>query len=210
MCCLVFFILRDRNWLWKTRIFFRGIFSCHVSSLEQFSSARPRKQRASCWIKGVLVFVLWCYVLFWRSLGWLILVFQRVIYEKTLGITETVFLVFCWVRILVLIIHVQNFCKQIKELKGEIGPLSGHSLIYCTDACLKRYLEARNWNVDKSKKMLGETLKWRSTYKPEEIRWVSSGLASSFQIWVESNFGWWINKKVILIFLIWKEKEPLV
>jgi len=66
----------------------------------------------------------------------------------------------------------------MKELKGAIGPLSGHSWKYCTDACLKRYLEARNWNVDKSKKMLGETLKWRSTYKPEEIRWVSCALAS--------------------------------
>ncbi|KAH1212060.1 Phosphatidylinositol transfer protein 3 [Glycine max] len=60
---------------------------------------------------------------------------------------------------------------NIKELKGVIGPLSGRSLTYCTDACFKRYLEARNWNVDKSKKMLEETLRWRSTYKPEEIRW---------------------------------------
>lgn len=62
--------------------------------------------------------------------------------------------------------------NQIKELRAAIGPLSGRSLKYCTDACLRRYLEARNWNVDKSKKMLEETLKWRSTYKPEEIRWV--------------------------------------
>lgn len=61
--------------------------------------------------------------------------------------------------------------SKIKELKAAIGPLSGHSLKYCTDACFRRYLEARNWNVDKSKKMLEETLKWRSTYKPEEIRW---------------------------------------
>lgn len=50
--------------------------------------------------------------------------------------------------------------------------MSGRSLQYCSDPCLRRYLEARNWNVDKSKKMLEETLKWRSTYKPEEIRWV--------------------------------------
>ncbi|KAF3439336.1 hypothetical protein FNV43_RR17613 [Rhamnella rubrinervis] len=42
---------------------------------------------------------------------------------------------------------------------------------YCTDACLKRYLEARNWNANKSKKMLEESLRWRATYKPEEIRW---------------------------------------
>ncbi|KAJ1388405.1 CRAL/TRIO, N-terminal domain [Sesbania bispinosa] len=61
--------------------------------------------------------------------------------------------------------------SKIKELKRAIGPLSGRSLKYCTDACFRRYLEARNWNVDKSKKMLEDTLRWRSTYKPEEIRW---------------------------------------
>lgn len=60
---------------------------------------------------------------------------------------------------------------KVNELKAAIGPLSGRSLQFCTDACLRRYLEARNWNVDKSKKMLEETLRWRSTFKPEEIRW---------------------------------------
>ncbi|XP_077216400.1 uncharacterized protein LOC143850975 [Tasmannia lanceolata] len=60
---------------------------------------------------------------------------------------------------------------KVNELKAAIGPLSGRSLQFCTDACLRRYLEARNWNVDKSKRMLEETLKWRSTYKPEETRW---------------------------------------
>ncbi|KAJ6827175.1 random slug protein 5-like [Iris pallida] len=60
---------------------------------------------------------------------------------------------------------------KINELKASIGPLSGRSLEFCDDACLRRYLEARNWNVDKAKKMLEETLKWRSTYKPEDIRW---------------------------------------
>ncbi|XP_034921061.2 uncharacterized protein [Populus alba] len=49
--------------------------------------------------------------------------------------------------------------------------VSGHSLQFCTDACFRRYLDARNWNVDKAKKMLEETIKWRSTYKPEEICW---------------------------------------
>ena len=63
---------------------------------------------------------------------------------------------------------------QVNELRAALGPLSGRSLQYCTDACLKRYLEARNWNVEKAKKMLEETLEWRATYKPEEIRWVSS------------------------------------
>nr|AFK40904.1 unknown [Lotus japonicus] len=64
-----------------------------------------------------------------------------------------------------------NAESKIRELKGAIGPLSGNSLKYCTDACLRKYLEPRDWNVDKSKKMLEDTLRWRSTYKPEEIRW---------------------------------------
>ncbi|GFY86158.1 Sec14p-like phosphatidylinositol transfer family protein [Actinidia rufa] len=60
---------------------------------------------------------------------------------------------------------------KINELKAALGQLSGRSLKYCTDECLKRYLDARNGNVGKSKKMLEETLKWRSTYKPGEIHW---------------------------------------
>ncbi|KAG6620655.1 hypothetical protein I3842_Q055600 [Carya illinoinensis] len=71
--------------------------------------------------------------------------------------------------------HEENDSSQkdakVSELRDALGPLSGRSLKFCTDACLRRYLEARNWNVDKAKKMLEETLKWRSTYKPEEIRW---------------------------------------
>ncbi|XP_031119102.1 phosphatidylinositol transfer protein 3-like [Ipomoea triloba] len=61
--------------------------------------------------------------------------------------------------------------QKVNELRTSLGPLSGRSLQYCTDACLKRYLVARSWNVDKAKKMLEETLKWRATFKPEEIRW---------------------------------------
>ncbi|KAI5581540.1 hypothetical protein POPTR_007G025900v4 [Populus trichocarpa] len=60
---------------------------------------------------------------------------------------------------------------KVCELRAALGPLSGRSLQYCTDSCLRRYLEARNWNVDKAKKMLEETIKWRATFKPEEIRW---------------------------------------
>ncbi|XP_010432154.1 PREDICTED: random slug protein 5 [Camelina sativa] len=61
--------------------------------------------------------------------------------------------------------------NKVSELKTAIGPLSGHSLVFCSDASLRRYLDARNWNVEKAKKMIEETLKWRSTYKPQEIRW---------------------------------------
>uniref|UniRef100_A0A803L6S4 CRAL-TRIO domain-containing protein n=1 Tax=Chenopodium quinoa TaxID=63459 RepID=A0A803L6S4_CHEQI len=60
---------------------------------------------------------------------------------------------------------------KVKELKVALGPLSGRNAKFCTDACLRRYLEARNCNVDKAKKMVEETLKWRDAYKPEEIRW---------------------------------------
>lgn len=72
---------------------------------------------------------------------------------------------------------------QIKEVKTLIGELSGRSSLYCSDPCLKRYLEARNWNVGKAKKMLEETLKWRSTFKPEEIRWVSHQTHLGFLLW---------------------------
>ncbi|CAN1225282.1 Phosphatidylinositol transfer protein 3 [Linum perenne] len=60
---------------------------------------------------------------------------------------------------------------KVNGLRAALGSLSGRSSKYCTDACLRRYLEARNWNVDKATKMLQETLKWRAIYKPEETRW---------------------------------------
>lgn len=49
----------------------KGIFSCHVSSLEQFSSTRSGKQRALYWIQGVFFFFLFddINVLFRKSLG---------------------------------------------------------------------------------------------------------------------------------------------
>ncbi|KAM1399982.1 hypothetical protein TB1_026486 [Malus domestica] len=60
---------------------------------------------------------------------------------------------------------------KVKELRAALGPLSGRNLKYCTDGCLRRYLEARSWNLEKAKKMVEETLKWRAAYKPEETRW---------------------------------------
>ncbi|KAK2981587.1 hypothetical protein RJ640_011117 [Escallonia rubra] len=36
---------------------------------------------------------------------------------------------------------------QVEELRAGIGTLSGRSAKFCTDACLRRYLEARSWNV---------------------------------------------------------------
>jgi hypothetical protein len=63
--------------------------------------------------------------------------------------------------------------EQIAELKSALEPLSARSEKYCSEACLTRYLEARNWNVAKSRKMLEDSLKWRAAYRPEDIRWVN-------------------------------------
>jgi len=60
---------------------------------------------------------------------------------------------------------------KINELKSAFGPLSARGEKYCSEAWLIRYLEARNWNVTKSKKMLEESLEWRAAYRPEDIRW---------------------------------------
>ncbi|CAM6089374.1 unnamed protein product [Calypogeia fissa] len=57
------------------------------------------------------------------------------------------------------------------QLREALGPLSTRASIFCTDDCLNRFLRARNWNVKKAEKMLRETLKWRASYKPEEITW---------------------------------------
>mmetsp|Transcript_13238 Transcript_13238/g.41861 ORF Transcript_13238/g.41861 Transcript_13238/m.41861 type:complete len:282 (+) Transcript_13238:193-1038(+) len=42
---------------------------------------------------------------------------------------------------------------------------------WATDECLKRYLRARSWNVAKALKMITETIDWRASFKPEEIKW---------------------------------------
>lgn len=60
---------------------------------------------------------------------------------------------------------------KIQKLRDGLGQLSGRSSKFCTDACLRRYLVARNWNVEKAQKMLEETIQWREEFKPEEIRW---------------------------------------
>ncbi|KAF7829681.1 random slug protein 5-like [Senna tora] len=41
--------------------------------------------------------------------------------------------------------------SKIEELKAAIGPLSGRSLKYCTDACLRGYLQVQNWNHEVAK-----------------------------------------------------------
>ncbi|CAM6116131.1 unnamed protein product [Calypogeia fissa] len=60
---------------------------------------------------------------------------------------------------------------KVAQLREALGPLSSRAAIFCTDDCLHRFLRARNFNVKKSEKMLRECLKWRASYKPEEIKW---------------------------------------
>ncbi|KAK9930577.1 hypothetical protein M0R45_027612 [Rubus argutus] len=60
---------------------------------------------------------------------------------------------------------------KINEVRKLIGTVPDKLSTYCSDASISRHLRARNWNVKKATKMLKDTLKWRSEYKPEEIRW---------------------------------------
>ncbi|CAA2946964.1 random slug 5-like [Olea europaea subsp. europaea] len=89
--------------------------------------------------------------------------------------------------------------SKVRELREGLGPLSGRSLKFCTDACLRRYLEARNWNVDKAHKMLEETLKWRSTFEPEEIRWHEVALEGETGKVSKANFHDRLGRTVLIM-----------
>ncbi|KAI3969870.1 hypothetical protein MKX01_038338 [Papaver californicum] len=66
---------------------------------------------------------------------------------------------------------IQNNSNDCNELKAALGALIESSKAYCTDACLKRHLEARDWDIVKAKKMVEETIHWRLTFKPSDIHW---------------------------------------
>lgn len=40
---------------------------------------------------------------------------------------------------------------------------------WCTDACLVRYLRARNWDMKAAEKMIRETIAWRLEVKPQNL-----------------------------------------
>ncbi|PNT69621.1 hypothetical protein BRADI_3g59030v3 [Brachypodium distachyon] len=65
----------------------------------------------------------------------------------------------------------QQQLSKIGEVRASLGQLSGKSALYCSNGSVARYLVARNWDVKRATKMLKKTLKWRSEYKPDEIRW---------------------------------------
>ncbi|XP_010459959.1 PREDICTED: random slug protein 5-like [Camelina sativa] len=65
----------------------------------------------------------------------------------------------------------EDYLNKINEVRTLLGTLPEKSSEFCTDAAITRYLAARNGHVKKATNMLKETLKWRTQYKPEEIRW---------------------------------------
>ncbi|KAA8493018.1 Random slug protein 5 [Porphyridium purpureum] len=42
---------------------------------------------------------------------------------------------------------------------------------FCDDYCLLRYLRAREWNLEKAFTMLAETLRWRWTKRPDQLKY---------------------------------------
>eukprot|EP01137_Pigoraptor_chileana_P016618 Opistho-2@73643 len=47
--------------------------------------------------------------------------------------------------------------------------LTKRERLFCEDACLVRYLRARDWDVNKAEELIHGSLKWRREYKPEHI-----------------------------------------
>lgn len=57
----------------------------------------------------------------------------------------------------------------LANLKTKLGVVPPQHRAFCDDACLCRYLRARDWDVDKALKMLHHSLKWRDSYRPDQI-----------------------------------------
>ena len=53
---------------------------------------------------------------------------------------------------------------------GNPHSFTPEELQWLDDACLIRYLRARDWNIDNAEKMILESIEWRRTYKPHEIK----------------------------------------
>lgn len=76
---------------------------------------------------------------------------------------------------------------KVGELRTALGSLSGRAQLYCSDACLKQYLRARRGNIKKAKTMLKDTLEWRASFKPEDIKWEDvSVLAETGKMYIAS------------------------
>lgn len=62
-------------------------------------------------------------------------------------------------------VEILNEFIQVLEEEG----LTDRERQFCNEACLIRYLVARDWSLSKSHKMIRNTLKWREEYKPDQI-----------------------------------------
>jgi hypothetical protein len=59
--------------------------------------------------------------------------------------------------------------KQLREIAAgwDLQPAERK---FCDDMCLFRYLSGLQWDVEVSQKQLKDTLDWRASYKPQDIR----------------------------------------
>ncbi|MCO5572998.1 hypothetical protein L7F22_026760 [Adiantum nelumboides] len=92
-----------------------------------------------------------------------------------------------------------NESAKIEELRSGLGVLNEWEKVYCSDACLKRYLRARNGNVSKAKSMLRETLKWRQSFKPEDIKWEDIAVECETGKMFRANFTDRLGRPVIIM-----------
>eukprot|EP00741_Cyanophora_paradoxa_P016528 tig00020927_g15959.t1 len=59
----------------------------------------------------------------------------------------------------------------LEQFRSRLGDLTPEQKRFCDDACLFRYLRAREWKIPKSETLLRETLQWRAENRPELLRW---------------------------------------
>lgn len=83
------------------------------------------------------------------------------------------------------------FDQLRQKLQERDPPLTEKEVAWTDDACLCRYLRARQYDLEKSYKMLDNSLVWRSTFKPEQITAdeVAEEMASG-KVYVSTDRDW--------------------
>lgn len=138
-----------------------NFWSLHCGFAEFFFSS----QNYECGNEEIFFKWLWEYFNKWRAAG-------KGIVSKSAHLLVWNLLVWGTSSSTFIVYPKKSSCLQISEVRKLIGTVPDKLSTYCSDASIARHLRARNWNVKKATKMLKDTLKWRSEYKPEEIRWV--------------------------------------
>lgn len=71
------------------------------------------------------------------------------------------------------------------DFRSLLHNLAPEETAWCDDACLVRYLRARNWQLGPAHKLLRNSLEWRRTFRPMDIDPVSlDAEASSGKLYV--------------------------